>query len=67
TIALHSDFRIVMKNGAMQKIIHSNDEEMKAADKLKCIDDIILHYRGLIRAGEELNASRLEEELIILN
>ncbi len=66
TIALLSDFRIVMKNGAMQKLIYSSDEEIKAAGKLKSIDRIILHYRGLIRAGEELDSSFLNEELIAL-
>ncbi|MGV8093311.1 MAG: ATP-binding cassette domain-containing protein [Mangrovibacterium sp.] len=67
TIALLSDFRIVMKNGAMQKQIYSSEEEMKAAGKLKSIDRIILHYRGLIRAGEELNVGFLNEELIAIN
>ncbi len=60
TIALLSDFRIVMKNGGMQKLIVSNAEEQKAAAKLKSIDDVILHYRGLVRAGEELNVTLLE-------
>jgi ABC-type lipoprotein export system ATPase subunit len=59
TIALLSDFRIVMKNGSMQKLIVSNEEEQKAAIKLKSIDNIILHYRGLVRAGDELNADML--------
>ena len=53
TIALFSDFRIIMKNGAMQKVIKSNDGEKNTADRLKIMDDIILHYRGLIRAGED--------------
>jgi ABC-type lipoprotein export system ATPase subunit len=67
TIALLSDFRIVMKNGAMQRLIYSSSEEMKAASKLKSIDDIIIHYRSLIRAGEELHVDLLEEEIISVN
>ena len=67
TIALLSDFRIVMKNGAMQKLIQSTKEEMKAANKLKTIDDIILRYRSLIREGEELSIDFPEEELIHVN
>jgi ABC-type lipoprotein export system ATPase subunit len=67
TIALLSDFRIVMKNGAMQKLIYSNDDEKKAANKLKSMDNIILHYRSMVRAGEELHANLLEEELIGIN
>ncbi len=67
TIALLSDFRIVMKNGAMQKLIFSNDEEKRAANKLKGMDNIILRYRSLVRSGEELNANILDEELIGIN
>ena len=60
TIALFSDFRIIMKNGAMQNIVLSNPEERIAADKLKKIDDITLHFRGLIRNGEEITQEHLE-------
>jgi ABC-type lipoprotein export system ATPase subunit len=60
TIALFSDYRIIMKNGAMQKIVVSNVEERIAADKLKKIDDITLHFRGLIRAGEEITEKQFE-------
>jgi ABC-type lipoprotein export system ATPase subunit len=51
-IALLSDLRIVMKNGAMQKIIYTNQEEKNAAIELKLIDDIMLELRNNIRAGE---------------
>jgi len=61
TIALLSDFRIVMKNGAMQKLIVSSHKEKETADKLKSIDSIILHYRGLIRAGEELDTDVIDK------
>jgi ABC-type lipoprotein export system ATPase subunit len=64
TIALLSDFRIVMKNGAMQKLAKSNEIEKETAGKLKMIDDVILHYRGLVRAGEELNVEYLENVLV---
>lgn len=53
-IALLSDFRIVMKNGAMQKLIITGEDERKAAMELKKIDDIMLEFRKLIRAGEEI-------------
>ena len=61
TIALLSDFRIVMKNGAMQKLVYSNEDERIAANELRNMDDVILHFRGIIRAGEELNVSHLEQ------
>lgn len=62
-IALLSDFRIVMKSGSMQKLIHTNPEERIAAGELKKIDDIILHFRGLIRAGEEVSEKVLRESI----
>jgi ABC-type lipoprotein export system ATPase subunit len=61
TIALLSDFRIVMKNGAMQKLIVSDAGELEAARKLKEIDNVMLHYRGLVREGKELNMTKMEE------
>ena len=60
TIALLSDCRIIMKNGAMQKIVVSNAEERNVAAELKKMDDVMLHFRGLIRAGEEINNEHLE-------
>jgi len=60
TIALLSDCRIVMKHGAMQKIVRSNPEERKAATELRKLDDIILHFRGLIRNGEEISEEQLK-------
>lgn len=59
-IALLSDYRIIMKNGAMQKIVRSNPEESKAADTLRRMDDTILHFRGLIREGVEITDKHLE-------
>jgi ABC-type lipoprotein export system ATPase subunit len=60
TIALLSDCRIIMKNGAMKKIVRSNPEEKKAAEVLRNMDEVILHFRGLIRQGEELTGHHTE-------
>lgn len=59
TIALFSDCRIIMKGGAMQKIVYSNPEEHSVAQELKKMDDLILHFRSLIRAGEEITNEHL--------
>jgi len=59
TIALLSDYRIIMKGGSMQKIIVSNTEERNVANQLKTMDNIILHFRGLIRTGEEITQEHL--------
>jgi hypothetical protein len=49
-----------MKNGAMQKVVYSNIEERGVAQELRKMDDMILYYRGLIRAGEIINNKHLE-------
>lgn len=56
-IALLSDYRVVMKSGAMQRIITTNQDEKMAAIGLKKIDDVMLECRRLIRAGEEISDS----------
>jgi ABC-type lipoprotein export system ATPase subunit len=60
TIALYSDCRIIMKSGAMQKIVYSNVEERGVALELRKMDDMILFFRGLIREGEVINNKHLE-------
>ncbi|HEX2968594.1 MAG TPA: ATP-binding cassette domain-containing protein [Bacteroidales bacterium] len=60
TIALLSDSRIIMKNGAMQSLVTSNNEERKVANSLKKIDDVILHFRSLVRSGEKISSQQLE-------
>jgi ABC-type lipoprotein export system ATPase subunit len=64
TIALLSDYRLIMKNGAMQKIIASSPEERIAADKLRNMDDVILHFRSLIRKGEQISTEQIVKLVI---
>ncbi|MEI7726712.1 MAG: ATP-binding cassette domain-containing protein [Bacteroidota bacterium] len=65
-IALMSDFRIVMKNGAMQRLIHTQPEEKKVVGKMKQIDDMMLDFRQIIRSGEELTESIFDESFNVL-
>ncbi len=62
-IALASDFRIVMKNGGMQKLIKTGADERRAALELKKIDDVMLEFRKLIRAGDEITESVFAEKI----
>jgi ABC-type lipoprotein export system ATPase subunit len=62
-IALLSDFRIIMSHGAMQKMITTNAEEKMAAIGLKKIDDVMLEFRKLIRAGEEITDHIFSEQI----
>lgn len=62
-IALLSDFRIIMKNGAMKKVLITDEEEKQAAEELMKIDDIMLEFRKLIRSGEKINEDILNEKI----
>lgn len=59
TISLLSDCRVIMKNGAMQKVVYPNPEERPVAEALRKMDDAILYFRGLIREGQELKKEHL--------
>ncbi len=59
---LLSDFRIVMKNGAMQKVIITNGEEKKVVEQVKKIDDLLLRLRAYLRSGEIITEAHLKEQ-----
>jgi len=65
-IALMSDFRIVMQNGAMQQLIRTRQEEKLAAEKMKQIDDMMLDFRQIIRSGEELTETIFNQSFNVL-
>ncbi len=58
-IALMSDFRIVMKNGTMTKLVHSDRAERAAAEEIRRLDEVVLRLRRLIRDGEKVEAGFL--------
>lgn len=62
-IALLSDFRIVMKEGAITKILYTNDIEKQAVDKIKRIDSAMFEFRRLLRDGEQVDDIKLQEIL----
>jgi len=62
-IALLSDYRVVMKNGAMQKLIVTGEEERGVATEIRKLDDLMLDLRQRIRMGEELSQERLSTRL----
>lgn len=62
-IALLSDFRIIMKNGAMQKIIHTGAEERIVVEEIKKMDDLLLEFRMHIRDGNVLTEKLLNDKL----
>ena len=54
-IPLLSDFRIVMRQGAMQKVIASGPVERRLAERVRAADDLLAQLRERIRAGCELS------------
>jgi len=60
-ISLLSDYRVVMKNGAIQKVITTHDEELIVAREISRMDDIILFFRKQIRNGERLTERMFKE------
>ena len=62
-IALLSDMRIIMKNGAMQKILITDDEERCVVEEIKKMDDFLLELRAHIRDGEKLTEKLVENRL----
>ena len=65
-IALMSDFRIVMKNGAMQQMIFTRPEEKVVVTKMKQIDDMMLDFRQIIREGDELTETVFNQSFTVL-
>jgi len=62
-IALLSDFRIIMKNGAMQRLIITGEDEKLAAREMRKMDDVMLEFRGIIRAGHQISQDLLKEKM----
>jgi ABC-type lipoprotein export system ATPase subunit len=62
-ITLLSDFRIVMKNGTMQKVIVTGKEERRVVEEIKKMDDLLLEFRSHIRDGSMLTEKLLETRL----
>jgi len=62
-ITLLSDFRIVMKNGAMQKVVMTGDEEKRVAREIIKLDDLMVDLRNQIRAGDSLTEEDVDGRL----
>ncbi|WP_456435669.1 ATP-binding cassette domain-containing protein [Methanopyrus sp.] len=54
-LSLRSDFRIVMRNGAMTKIVETTQREREVAELLERVDTWLLDLRNRVRCGERLD------------
>jgi len=64
-IALLSDYRLVMKNGAVVDMIFTDAEEKRAVEEIKKLDNLILDLRARIRNGGRVKESDILEQLEI--
>lgn len=59
-IALLSDFRVIMKDGGVTQVLHTDSMEREFAKKVTKLDDLLGSLRESIRQGERLTAAALE-------
>ena len=59
-IALLSDYRLVMRNGTLQQVLHTDEAERKFTVKVTRLDDILSRLRDKIRVGQRLVGDELE-------
>jgi ABC-type lipoprotein export system ATPase subunit len=59
-IPLLSDFRVIMADGAMRKVIHSGAAERGLAQRVRAADDLLAGLRERLRSGEEFSPDALE-------
>jgi len=59
-IALLSDYRVVMRNGTIWQLLHTDNTERKFASKVTRLDDLLSGLRDKIRTGQRLLGNELE-------
>src|SRR5512136_2337931 len=59
-IALLSDYRIIMQNGSITRLLHTDADEQKMATVVSHLDDVLSNLRDKIRFGERVTS--LERE-----
>jgi ABC-type lipoprotein export system ATPase subunit len=60
-LALMTDKRIVMKNGGMQTVVTTSEEERAISQKLNKIDELMLNLRDKVRNGEIIQDIAVED------
>ncbi|KUK75100.1 MULTISPECIES: ATP-binding cassette domain-containing protein [Methanobacterium] len=60
-LALMTDKRIVMKNGGMQNVVSTSEEEKTISQKLNKIDELMLSLRDKVRNGEIIQDISMED------
>lgn len=64
-LALMGEYRIVMKNGGMQKILKISKEEKQIRDLLEKANDTIFSIQDIVRKGENVDFSVIEKPVFL--
>ena len=59
-IALLSDFRIVIAEGRIMKLLGTNEQERELATKVTKLDDVLSSLRDKLRMGYSLSGDELQ-------
>ena len=59
-IALLSDYRIVMRNGTVTRVLRTDDAERQVAARVGRLDDLLSGLRERLRQGERVAPQELE-------
>ncbi len=59
-IALLSDYRIVVKDGSISDVFHTDEIERKCGERVSVLDDALTNLRNQLRRGERLSQAELE-------
>jgi ABC-type taurine transport system ATPase subunit len=59
-IALLSDFRIVIAEGRVMKVLGTNEAERRLASRVSNLDDMLSRLRDKLRVGQALSGDELE-------
>jgi ABC-type lipoprotein export system ATPase subunit len=59
-IALLSDFRIVIAEGRIMKLLGTNEQERELATKVTRLDDVLSSLRDKLRLGYSLTGDELQ-------
>jgi ABC-type lipoprotein export system ATPase subunit len=60
-LALMTDKRIVMKNGGMQTVMATSEDEKAISQKLNKIDELMLNLRDKVRNGEVIHDIEMKD------
>lgn len=59
-IALLSDYRLVMKNGRITHVLHTDESERQCAAAVSHLDDILSNLRDALRGGNRITPRTME-------